>query len=86
MTMRRREFLKTLGATALPRVRLAGCAVSPPRKKAARPGGGGRRGYGGATAAKYLGMWSNGTDRQSPLVEARAGVRLLPAVQSRARR
>jgi NADPH-dependent 2,4-dienoyl-CoA reductase/sulfur reductase-like enzyme len=57
--MHRRDFLKMAGAAGLAAGPLAGCAVSP-----ARPGlkvvvvGGG---YGGATAAKYLDLWSGGT-------------------------
>ena len=54
----RREFLKLSGATAA--LALAGCATQPaPAQKLGRViivGGG----YGGATAAKYLRMWSEG--------------------------
>src|SRR5262245_19350496 len=59
MTMQRRDFLKALGATALAAGPLAGCAVSPMRSgpKVVVVGAG----YGGATVAKYLDMWSNGT-------------------------
>ena len=59
MTMQRRDFLKALGATTLAAGPLAGCAVSPSRSgpKVVVVGGG----YGGATVAKYLDLWSNGT-------------------------
>ncbi|MCC6195875.1 MAG: FAD-dependent oxidoreductase, partial [Burkholderiales bacterium] len=59
MTTQRREFLKTLGAAAIAAGPLAGCAVSPSRgsRKVVVVGAG----YGGATAAKYLSMWSKGT-------------------------
>ena len=59
MTMQRREFLKALGAAGLAAGPLAGCAVSPMRSgpKVVVVGGG----YGGATAAKYHDLWSNGT-------------------------
>ena len=59
MTMQRREFLKALGAAGLAAGPLAGCAVSPSRSgpKVVVVGGG----YGGATVAKYLDLWSNGT-------------------------
>jgi NADPH-dependent 2,4-dienoyl-CoA reductase/sulfur reductase-like enzyme len=58
MSMQRREFLKALsaaGATAA----VSGCATTtsgPPAGKVVVVGGG----YGGATAAKYLRMWSEG--------------------------
>jgi sulfite dehydrogenase len=56
MALNRRDFIKALGAAAAGSA-LYGCAVG------ARPSGrvvviGG--GYGGATAAKYIRMWSNG--------------------------
>ena len=57
--MQRRDFLKAIGAAGLASGPLAGCAVSPSRSgpKVVVVGGG----YGGATAAKYLDLWSNGT-------------------------
>jgi NADPH-dependent 2,4-dienoyl-CoA reductase/sulfur reductase-like enzyme len=59
MTMRRRDLLKALGAAGVAASPLAGCAVSPMRSgpRVVVVGGG----YGGATAAKYLDLWSNGT-------------------------
>jgi sulfide dehydrogenase [flavocytochrome c] flavoprotein chain len=59
--MRRRSFLGASGAAALVSL-LPGCAAQPP----APPRSSGRvvvigGGYGGATAAKYLRMWSRGT-------------------------
>ncbi len=58
--MRRRDFLKVVGAAATSGA-LAGCATSSePRKPIGRViviGGG----YGGATAARYLRRWSGGT-------------------------
>ena len=59
MTMQRREFLKAFGAAGLAAGPLAGCATSPcaHRPKVVVVGGG----YGGATVAKYLDLWSNGT-------------------------
>jgi sulfite dehydrogenase len=59
--MRRRSFLGASGAAALVSL-FPGCAAQPPAPP--KPSGrvvviGG--GYGGATAAKYLGMWSRGT-------------------------
>src|SRR4029453_371804 len=59
MKMPRREFLKALGAAGLAAGPLAGCAVSPMRSgpRVVVVGGG----YGGATVAKYLDIWSNGT-------------------------
>jgi len=58
MSMQRREFLKAMGA-GVSAAALSACAVSPSRSgpKVVIVGGG----YGGATAAKYLDMWSNGT-------------------------
>ena len=58
----RRGFLRTLaaaGLTASPLAGLTGCATSPSRSgpRVVIVGGG----YGGATAAKYLDLWSNGT-------------------------
>lgn len=55
----RRDFLRILGAAGLATGPLAGCAVSPSRSgpKVVIVGGG----YGGATAAKYLDLWSGGT-------------------------
>jgi NADPH-dependent 2,4-dienoyl-CoA reductase/sulfur reductase-like enzyme len=57
--MQRRDFLKAIGAAGLAAGPLAGCAVSPSRAgpKVVVVGGG----YGGATAAKYLDLWSDGT-------------------------
>ena len=57
-TIARRDFLKVLGAAGLAAGPLAGCAVSPTRTgpKVVIVGAG----YGGATAAKYLRMWSGG--------------------------
>jgi sulfide dehydrogenase [flavocytochrome c] flavoprotein chain len=57
--MQRRDFLKAIGAAGLAAGPLAGCAVSPSRSgpKVVVVGGG----YGGATAARYLDLWSNGT-------------------------
>ena len=59
MAMPRRDFLKAMCAAGLAAGPLAGCAVSPSRSgpKVVVVGGG----YGGATAAKYLDLWSNGT-------------------------
>src|SRR6476469_8526307 len=59
--MRRREFLSASGAMGLSAAAasmLPGCASmgSPARGKVVVVGGG----YGGATAAKYIRMWSNG--------------------------
>ena len=58
MTMQRREFLKAIGA-GVSTAALAACAGSPGRSgpKVVIVGGG----YGGATVAKYLAMWGNGT-------------------------
>ncbi len=58
MTMQRREFLKAIGA-GVSTAALAACAGSPGRAqpKVVVVGAG----YGGATCAKYLRMWSNGT-------------------------
>ena len=54
----RRDFLKALGAAGLTAAG-AGCAVSPSRSgpRVVIVGGG----YGGATAARYLDLWSGGT-------------------------
>jgi len=59
MSMQRREFLKALGAAGLSATALAGCATSERRSgpRVVVVGGG----YGGATVAKYLDLWSNGT-------------------------
>jgi len=57
MTMQRRDFLKLAGAAGA--TTLAGCASMPGGPSAGRVvvvGGG----YGGATAAKYIRMWSEG--------------------------
>jgi len=58
MSMQRRDFLKAIGA-GVSTAALSACAVSPSRSgpKVVIVGGG----YGGATTAKYLSMWSNGT-------------------------
>ena len=58
MSMQRRDFLKAIGA-GVSTAALSACAVSPGRSgpKVVIVGGG----YGGATTAKYLSMWSNGT-------------------------
>jgi len=59
----RRDFLKTLATAGLaaagPLAALTGCTTSPSRSgpRVVIVGGG----YGGATAAKYLDLWSNGT-------------------------
>ncbi len=58
----RRGFLRTVAAASLaasPLAALTGCAISPSRSgpRVVVIGGG----YGGATAAKYLDLWSNGT-------------------------
>jgi NADPH-dependent 2,4-dienoyl-CoA reductase/sulfur reductase-like enzyme len=57
--LNRREFVKAMGAAGLVAGPLAGCAVSPSRSapRVVVVGGG----YGGATAAKYLDLWSDGT-------------------------
>ncbi len=57
MAMQRRDFLHWLGATGLVTSALGGCAVSMRNSPKVVVVGGG---YGGATAAKYLHMWSNG--------------------------
>jgi len=57
MTMQRREFLKAIGA-GVSTAALAACAGSPSRAGAKVVVIG--AGYGGATCAKYLRMWSNG--------------------------
>jgi NADPH-dependent 2,4-dienoyl-CoA reductase/sulfur reductase-like enzyme len=59
MTLQRREFLKVIGATGIAATGLAGCAISERRSgpKVVVVGGG----YGGATVAKYLNLWSNGS-------------------------
>jgi sulfide dehydrogenase [flavocytochrome c] flavoprotein subunit len=58
-TLSRREFLKVVGAAGVAAGPLFGCAVSPTRSgpRVVVVGGG----YGGATAARYLDLWSNGT-------------------------
>jgi len=57
MPMQRREFLKALGAAGLAASALGGCAgTARGGPKVVVVGGG----YGGATVAKYLHMWSNG--------------------------
>jgi len=56
MTMQRRDFLKTIGAASTVAA-IPGCAtMSGAGGKVVVVGGG----YGGATAAKYIRMWSNG--------------------------
>jgi sulfide dehydrogenase [flavocytochrome c] flavoprotein chain len=60
MTMRRREFLKAIGAAGLAGSALGGCATSANDRSAGKVvvvGGG----FGGATAARYLHLWSDGT-------------------------
>jgi NADPH-dependent 2,4-dienoyl-CoA reductase/sulfur reductase-like enzyme len=59
MTMQRREFLKVISATGIAATGIAGCATSERRSgpKVVVVGGG----YGGATVAKYLNLWSNRT-------------------------
>jgi len=59
MTIQRRDFLKALGAARFSTMTLAGCATSERRSgpRVVVIGGG----YGGATVAKYLSMWGNGT-------------------------
>ena len=57
--MQRREFLRALGAAGLAAAASGGCAMM------GRAGSAGRvvvvgGGYGGATAAKYLNLWSDG--------------------------
>ncbi|MEP7327958.1 MAG: NAD(P)/FAD-dependent oxidoreductase [Betaproteobacteria bacterium] len=55
--MQRREFLKALGAGSIAASALGGCAnAMRSGPKVVVVGGG----YGGATAAKYLRLWSNG--------------------------
>ena len=57
MAMQRREFLKAISAGALATSALGGCAnAMRGAPKVVVVGGG----YGGATVAKYLHMWSNG--------------------------
>ena len=57
MAMQRREFLKAIGAGGLAASALGGCAnAMRSGPKVVVVGGG----YGGATVAKYLHMWSNG--------------------------
>ena len=83
MSMQRRDFLQD------DRRGVGGRARFPAARRwaAARSGkvvvvGGG---YGGATAAKYIRMWSDGAVDVT-LVEPNAGVHLLPDVEPRARR
>ncbi len=57
MSMQRREFLKALGATGLATTALGGCAGGMRTGPRVVVVGGG---YGGATVAKYLNVWSNG--------------------------
>ena len=68
-SMQRREFLKTIGAAGLAATALGGCATMGGARgpKVVVIGGG----YGGATAAKYLNLWSNGA-LDVTLVEASA--------------
>jgi NADPH-dependent 2,4-dienoyl-CoA reductase/sulfur reductase-like enzyme len=56
--MKRRHFIRTVGAAALTLTSSVGCAgiAASTRPKVVVVGGG----YGGATAARYLRMWSNG--------------------------
>ena len=83
MTMQRRDFLKAAAAPA----RARGASPAARRWAAASAGkvvviGGG---YGGATAAKYIRMWSEGRVDVT-LVETERRFRVLPDVQPRARR
>ena len=56
MSMQRRDFLKTIGAASTVAA-IPGCAtMGGTRGKVVVIGGG----YGGATAAKYIRMWSDG--------------------------
>jgi len=60
MSMPRREFLKAIGAAGLAGPALGGCASTGYGRSGGKVvviGGG----YGGATAARYLQLWSNGT-------------------------
>lgn len=57
MAMQRREFLKAIGAGGLAASALGGCAIAMRSGPKVVVVGGG---YGGATVAKYLHMWSNG--------------------------
>ena len=66
MAMQRRDFLKALGGTGLVISTLGGCAGSMRSGPKVVVVGGG---YGGATVAKYLNMWSNGA-ADVTLVEA----------------
>jgi len=59
MSMQRREFLKVLSAAGITTATLGGCAAMRGAGQAGKVvviGGG----YGGATAAKYVAMWSGG--------------------------
>jgi sulfide dehydrogenase [flavocytochrome c] flavoprotein subunit len=59
MAMQRRDFLKAIGAAGVAGTALGGCATTGSGGTAGKVvvvGGG----YGGATAAKYLNMWSSG--------------------------
>lgn len=58
MTMQRRDFLKAVGAAGFAATALGGCATGTGVRgpKVVIVGGG----YSGATAAKYLSLWSNG--------------------------
>ena len=61
--MQRRDFLKAIGAAGVAAAALAGLRDASARRsgpKVVVVGGG----YGGATAAKYIRMWSNGTRRR----------------------
>ena len=82
MDRQRRDFLKAAGA-GFAVAALRGCATMGAGRlgKVVVVGGG----YGGATAAKYLRMWSNG-GVDVTLVETNADVHLLPAVEPGARR
>ena len=69
MSTQRRDFLKVIGAAGVAAAGLSACAISPQRSgpRVVVVGGG----YGGATVAKYLNLWSNG-NLSVTLIEANA--------------